>query len=274
MIRYIIHFIIMLQLLLTTAAYSAITVDASTRRISGSFSAYDSPYELTRTKVRLGPNNFAIDIVAGYQSSSRCIPSSNDTTLPAGCSDVSVGNLTQNTVTYSQVANFANQYINAGLFIPAGVNLNTVNTLIVCHGAAPRASTVVRKCLSATLPAAVVEPPCTIGTTSISISHGSLNANAVSGHIASNYLPIQCRTGQYIRITPAATTNGIVLRSDGSLTTKITVNNSNQANGGDLFYVYAGEYQLVKISSTLSTPYGYVTAGAFSGSTVLTINVI
>ncbi|CNH65429.1 Uncharacterised protein [Yersinia massiliensis] len=273
MMKNMTHLVITLYLLLAATADGAITVDASTRRVSGSFSAYDSPYELTRTGVRIGANNFAFDIVAGYQGSSRCIPPTNATALPAGCVAVRNGNQTQNTVTYAQVANFANQYINAGLVIPAGINLNAVNTLIVCHGAVPRASTVVRKCLSATLPAAVVEPPCTIGTAPITINHGPINANVASGHVASNYLSIQCKTGQYIQLTPAAT-NGVTLRSDGSLKTKITVNDSTQANGGALIYIYGGGYELVKISSTLSTPYGYVTAGAFSGSTVLTVNVI
>lgn len=168
-----------------------------------------------RTNVRLGSNNYAIDIVPGHQSSSRCIPPTDATTLPAGCIAVMIGNQTQNTVSYSQVATFTNQYIDAGVTLPSTVNLKVDNTLIACHAAVPAAKTVVRKCLSVVIPAAIVEPPCTISTAPITINHGSLNANAVNGNTASNYLSIQCKTGQYLTVIPAAT--DITLRSDGSL---------------------------------------------------------
>ncbi|ENA1774409.1 hypothetical protein NE897_09730 [Yersinia ruckeri] len=272
MIRHIAFFFSLLPVFFIGVAYSAVTVDPNTRRLSGSFSAADQPYELTRTNVRLASNNYAMDIVPGHQSSSRCIPATDATVLPPGCIDVMVGYQTQNMVSYSQVATFTNQYVNAGVTLPSTVNLNVDNTLIACHGAVPAIRTIVRKCLSVVIPAAIVEPPCTISTAPITINHGSLNANVVNGNTASNYLSIQCRTGQYLTVTPAAT--DITLRSDGSLKTKIRVNDSSSANGGSLVYAPAGGYITVKVSSTLNLPYGSVTAGSFNGSTVLTINVI
>ncbi|MGE8466654.1 MAG: hypothetical protein ACN6QE_11085, partial [Pseudomonas putida] len=92
----------------------------------------------------------------------------------------------------------------------------------------------------------------------------------VDGAKASTNLSLQCRGPANVTVSTSRTnTNGVRLRDDNSLYSRITVNGKD-ATAGINVAVSNGQAAL-NIESTLVT-LGTVTPGAFSGSTVITIS--
>ncbi|MCK3863858.1 hypothetical protein [Pseudomonas sp. B329] len=104
------------------------------------------------------------------------------------------------------------------------------------------------------------------------IDHKSLPDNALDGAKASLLLNVQCKGGPASLIVSASrsNSNGVQLRSDGSLYSKITVNNEDATQGINV-QVSDGTTAMLNITSTLST-HGTVEPGSFSGSTVVTVS--
>lgn len=104
------------------------------------------------------------------------------------------------------------------------------------------------------------------------IDHKSLPDNALDGAKASLRLNVQCKGGPASLIVSASrsNSNGVQLRSDGSLYSKITVNNKDATQGINV-QVSDGTTAMLNITSTLST-HGTVEPGSFSGSTVVTVS--
>lgn len=103
------------------------------------------------------------------------------------------------------------------------------------------------------------------------IDYKTLADNAVDGATASTQLNLKCRSHASVNVSTSRTdNNGVLLKDDGSLYSKITVNGKDATAGIN-----------VPITQDLATPLtitstlvkrGNVTPGQFSGSTVVTIS--
>ena len=103
------------------------------------------------------------------------------------------------------------------------------------------------------------------------ISHGALSDSALNGSLASTQLFIKCNNSTTVTVTATRTDSyGVRLRADGSLYAAVKVNDRD-ATGGINVLATSNESSPINITSTLVTR-GTVAAGAFSGSTVITIS--
>lgn len=105
------------------------------------------------------------------------------------------------------------------------------------------------------------------------IDHGRLADNALQGKRSQTQLSLRCTGPTSVRVSTSKTdSEGVRLRSDGSLFSKITVNGRDVSGGsGDEFPVYQDRPTQLDIVSTLVTR-GTVSLGKFSGSTIITVN--
>ncbi|MGE8466548.1 MAG: hypothetical protein ACN6QE_10545 [Pseudomonas putida] len=102
------------------------------------------------------------------------------------------------------------------------------------------------------------------------INHRTLSDAEVDGAKASTKLNLQCRGPASVTVFASRTNaNGVLLRDDGSLYSKITINGKD-ATAGINVAVTNDQVTPMNIESTLFTR-GSVTPGAFSGSTVITV---
>lgn len=107
-------------------------------------------------------------------------------------------------------------------------------------------------------------------TGDININHRTLSDAEVDGAKASTTLNLQCRGPASVTVFASRTNaNGVLLRDDGSLYSKITINGKD-ATAGINVAVSNDQVTPMNIESTLVTR-GAVTPGAFSGSTVITV---
>jgi len=101
------------------------------------------------------------------------------------------------------------------------------------------------------------------------INHKTLSDIEANGAKASTKLQLKCRGPASVTVSASRTdTNGVQLRDDKSLYSKITINGKD-ATAGINVTVPNGQAPL-NIESTLATR-GTVAPGAFSGSTVITV---
>ncbi|MGX1021968.1 hypothetical protein AB7M33_004644 [Pseudomonas sp. Y3 TE3536] len=103
------------------------------------------------------------------------------------------------------------------------------------------------------------------------INHRTLSDAKLDGAKASTTLRLQCRGPASVTVATSSTnTNGVRLRADNSLYSKITVNGEDATTGINVALTN-GLARSLNIESTLVTR-GTVAPGAFSGSTVITIS--
>lgn len=104
------------------------------------------------------------------------------------------------------------------------------------------------------------------------INHSTLPDDAVEGAQASTQLSLKCASATSVRVTTSYYNwFGVLLRNDGSLYSKITVNGKDATGGIDV-NVADGQPTNLDITSTLRTR-GTVAPGEFSGSTVVTVSL-
>ncbi|MEB6541872.1 hypothetical protein MXM81_22630 [Serratia plymuthica] len=122
------------------------------------------------------------------------------------------------------------------------------------------------------------EPPlpplsCTING-DINLAHGVLNQDNVNGNTKSVYAQVSCNREATVKITALANNGGdvVTLRPDGSLKTKLQVNNIAGATGATV-RVPGSNGTSVLFSSTLSSN-GNVAAGNFSASAVAVVAIL
>ncbi|RYM49059.1 hypothetical protein BSQ96_20705 [Serratia proteamaculans] len=101
-----------------------------------------------------------------------------------------------------------------------------------------------------------------------------MNQNDLNGNARSVYAQVSCNREATVRITAQANNGGdvVTLRSDGSLKSKLQVNNISGASGATV-RVPSGNGTSVMFTSTLISN-GNVSAGAFSGSAVAVVTII
>ncbi|CAB3648467.1 hypothetical protein [Achromobacter pestifer] len=117
---------------------------------------------------------------------------------------------------------------------------------------------------------AVIAPPlkCDINGDS-TLNHGKLTEDRVDGHVATTQLTVACTGISKIKVSLVDVgSDGIRLRSDGSLYSKIRINNRVMDDSGELFPI--DNMLTLDVSSRLSTR-GDVDPGPFSGSAVLRV---
>ncbi|MGH8816165.1 MAG: hypothetical protein ACREX5_06190, partial [Achromobacter pestifer] len=115
---------------------------------------------------------------------------------------------------------------------------------------------------------AVIAPPlkCDVKGKS-TIDHGTLTDDRVDGHIATTQLMVECTGMSKINVSLVdVDSDGVRLRSDGSLYSKITINNRVVGDSGELFPI--DNMLTLDVSSQLSAK-GDVAPGPFSGSAVI-----
>lgn len=111
---------------------------------------------------------------------------------------------------------------------------------------------------------------CDFGGTG-AIDHKILMDNAVNGATASTYVNMRCQGPASVTVSASRTdTNGIRLRDDGSLYSRITINGKD-ATAGINVPITQGVGKLLTVTSTL-VKRGNVTPGTFYGYTVLTVS--
>jgi len=110
---------------------------------------------------------------------------------------------------------------------------------------------------------------CDFALPTITLDHGLLTRAELDGHEVSENVTINCTTPQALKLYIYAA-NNLRLRSDGSLSSQLYLNDTNLGTDGLLMTVKSES--LVNIKSVLKTN-GTVAAGEFSGSTVLLITI-
>ncbi len=123
-----------------------------------------------------------------------------------------------------------------------------------------------------------IEPPlpplsCAVKG-NIDLAHGILNQDNVNGNTKSVYAQVSCNREATVKITALANDGGdvVTLRADGSLKTKLQVNNIAGATGATV-RVPGSNGTSVIFSSTLSSN-GNVAAGDFSASAVAVVAIL
>jgi len=119
-----------------------------------------------------------------------------------------------------------------------------------------------------------VLPPvsCSIGG-DINLAHGVLNQDNVNGNTKSVYAQVSCNREATVKITARANNGGdvVTLRSDGSLKSKLQVNNIAGATGTTV-QVPGGNGVSVLFSSTLSSN-SNVSAGNFAATAIALLEI-
>lgn len=130
---------------------------------------------------------------------------------------------------------------------------------------------------SGTITPPPTEPPlqpvsCSIGG-DINLAHGVLNQDNVNGNTKSVYAQVSCNREATVKITARANNGGdvVTLRSDGSLKSKLQVNNIAGATGTTV-RVPGGNGVSVLFSSTLSSN-GNVSAGNFAATAIALLEI-
>jgi hypothetical protein len=104
------------------------------------------------------------------------------------------------------------------------------------------------------------------------IDHGEIRAGSLEGATATTHYILSCSgKGRVLVKTTETYRYGVSLRSDGTLYTKIKINDMTTTLGGAIFNITSDRVDMV-IKSTLVTR-GRVKAGPFYGSTVIILDL-
>jgi transcription elongation GreA/GreB family factor len=105
------------------------------------------------------------------------------------------------------------------------------------------------------------------------VAHGDLALANANGSQADGFATFQCTGNATVKVraiaSPANPTSTIPVRSDSSITSRLTVNNADGATGVTI-PVVANQAVTVTLKSTLST--AQPTAGALLGSAALVLD--
>ncbi|KYG17279.1 hypothetical protein [Serratia plymuthica] len=149
--------------------------------------------------------------------------------------------------------------------------------LIYVSGDRRSATELVGDSCTGTITPPPTEPPlpplsCTING-DINLAHGVLNQDNVNGNTKSVYARVSCNREATVKVTARANNGGdvVTLRSDGSLKSKLQVNNIAGATGVTV-RVPGSNSVSVLFSSTLSSD-SHVAAGNFSASAIAVLAI-
>lgn len=110
---------------------------------------------------------------------------------------------------------------------------------------------------------------CDFDVPSVTIDHGTLSKSEIEGHTASSSVTISCTSPKTVKLY-IQTGDDLDLREDGSIYSKLYINNNSL--GTDGLSVDVESQTSVDVSSVLYTN-GTVAAGEFSGSAVMVITI-
>lgn len=152
-----------------------------------------------------------------------------------------------------------------GFFFAAGQNLGSYNSEANVSSFAGHSLLPGSICGAAPAPSGT----CDFDQDVLILDHGVLTRNQLEGHEVSENVSISCTTSQTLKLFIYSADN-LQLRDDGSLYSELYMNDTILGTAG--FNLDIVEQESVTVKSVLRTN-GSVTAGEFSGSTVMLITV-